>query len=125
MRAKEFIVERGSMPKSHISAVSGMKSHDNLDNSSPYHPWRFASNFLPGADGKNPYAFDPQRDGPNGQALVTVGFTKEEDAMIKQAEKAFGWEAKHRTITPSGSKEQDDTYTISPLARPKKNKYGV
>ena len=125
MRAKEFITETNTIPKNQQSAVPGMVSHPHLDNSSPYHPWRFAAHFLAGADGRNPYEFMPDRDGPNGQSLVTVAFTSEEDAMLRQAEKAFGSEAKRLSLSPPGSREMPDVNVKSTVAKPKKNKYGI
>ena len=115
MRAREFVVEASKFPKSQVSAVPGMNTHPNLDNSSPYAPWRFAAHFLAGADGKNPYEHMPEREGPSGQALVTVAFSSEEDAMIRQAEKAFGIEAKRLQLTPPGSTELDTIQKISPI----------
>ena len=73
MRAAEFINESSSLPKSAVAATPNMRRHPKLDNSSPYLPWRFSAHFLAGADGKNPYEHEPNKFGPNGQALVTVG----------------------------------------------------
>jgi hypothetical protein len=121
MRAKEFIrefVDRNNdgIPDNQQAAAPGMRSHHNLDNSSPYAPWRFAAHFLAGADGKNPYEHEPAKQGPNGQALVTVSYTPEERAMVKQAEQAFGIEASPTALTPDGSSEVGDTYKVSPVA---------
>lgn len=115
MRAREFITERSKLPDSHISATPGMNRHPHLDNSSPYAPWRFAAHFLAGADGKNPYEHQPNVEGPSGQTLVTVAFSSEEDAMIRQAEKAFGIEAKRIQMSPPGSYEIDEIYKVSPV----------
>ena len=97
--------DNDGIPDSHQTATPGLRSHRKLDNSSPYHPWRFSAHFLGGADGKNPYEHEPHRDGPNGQSLITVSYTPEDDEMISQAEKAFGWEARHKKLTPNGSTE--------------------
>jgi hypothetical protein len=102
-----------------------MNSHPSLDNSSPYAPWRFAAHFLAGANGKDPYEHKPERFGPVGQHLVTVAYSSEEDTMIRQAEKAFGAEARRQSIAGPGSNELPDTYTTSPVAKPKRNKYGI
>ena len=98
-------------------STPGLRSHPKLDNSSPYHPWRFAAHFLGGADGKNDYEHEPSRDGPNGQALITVSYTQAEEDMINQAEKAFGWEANHTRLTPKGSTEVDIINKVSPTRR--------
>lgn len=119
------LYEAEKIPASHESATPGMSSHPNLDNSSPYAPWRFAAHFLAGANGKDPYDHKPERNGPNGQHLVTVAYSSEEDTMIRQAEKAFGAEARRQAISGPGSNELSDTYTTSPVAKPKRNKYGI
>lgn len=116
MRAREFIFENNSeFPASQTDAAPGMRGYPNLDNSSPYLPWRFAAHFIPGADGKNPYEHEPIKDGPSGQKLVTVSYTKEDDAMINQAEKAFGHEAHHIRLSPEGSSEHNDVHKVSPM----------
>jgi hypothetical protein len=114
MRAKEFITESG-FPAGQEDATPDMISHPSLDNSSPYAPWRFSGHFLAGADGKNPYEHMPDREGPSGQALVTVAYTNAEDAMIKQAEKAFGQKAHRKALTSRGSKEPNDINRNSPV----------
>ena len=114
MRAKEFVTE-GSLPDTQADATPDMRSHPKLDNSSPYLPWRFSAHFLSGADGKNPYEHKPEKFGPNGQALVTVGYTPEEDAMIRQAEKAFGTEAYAKNLTSRGSSESPQIQKRSPI----------
>jgi hypothetical protein len=116
MRAREFVVEAQSkLPKNHQDATPDMRTHPGLDNSSPYLPWRFSAHFLAGADGKNPYEHEPSKLGPNGQALVTVGYTDVEDAMIKQAEKAFGAEAHAKNLTSRGSAEANYINKTSPV----------
>ena len=112
MRAKEFITE-DVFPGGAQDATPDMVSHPSLDNSSPYAPWRFAGHFLAGADGKNSYEHVPDREGPSGQALVTVAYTDVEDAMIKQAEKAFGSKAHRKGLTGRGSKEPNEINTQS------------
>jgi len=101
------------IPDSHQTATPGLRSHPKLDNSSPYHPWRFAAHFVGGADGKNPYEHEPTRDGPNGQALITVSYTDADRAILDQAQKAFGWEADHIDLAPDGSTEVEDVNKIS------------
>jgi hypothetical protein len=115
MRAHEFLKEGSSIPKNHADSTPDMRSHKHLDNSSPYAPWRFSAHFLGGADGKNPYEHQPEREGPSGQALVTVSYTPEEEAMVRQAERAFGSAAGANNLSSRGSKESDDTHKVSPI----------
>ena len=124
MKIKDIIVEakentdlnNDGIPDSHQSATPGLRSHTNLDNSSPYHPWRFAAYFLGGAgapDGK--YHHEPKRDGPNGQSLITSAYSEGERAILDQAAKAFGPLADHIKLSPDGSTEVSDTHKISPV----------
>lgn len=115
MRACEFIVEDSKIPKDQLAATPDLRKHPNLDNSSPYDPWRFSAHFLPGADGKNPYEHKPERHGPTGQALVTASYTPEEAAMIDQAEKAFGSKASHKKLSSQHSVESDEVHKVSPM----------
>ena len=105
------------IPDSHQTATPGLRSHPKLDNSSPYHPWRFAAHFVGGADGVNEYEHEPSRDGPNGQALITVSYTDEERKMLDQAQKKFGWEANHVDLSPEGSTEIKEINRASPVRR--------
>ena len=41
MRAREFIVERKDFLPSQKAAIPGMQRFPQLDNSNPYHMWRF------------------------------------------------------------------------------------
>lgn len=114
MRAREFIFEDDGqkIPKAQLASVPGMRSHPNLDNSSPYAPWRFAALYLGGA-GTGEYEHDPTPNGPIGQSLTTVAYSDGDKAIIDQAEKKFG--AKSKQISPNGSSEDDTTHKTSPV----------
>lgn len=107
------------IPDTHQSATPGLRSHPNLNNSDPYHPWRFAAMFLAGAGNESgEYDHEPRRDGPNGQSLVTTAYSKGERAILDQAAKAFGPEAtKHIQLTPDGSTEVDAVQKTSPVRK--------
>ena len=100
------------IPDSHRTATPGIKSHTSLDNSSPYAPWRFAAHFLGGANGKDPYEHEPSKEGPNGQSLMTVSYSDGDEAIISQAEKAFG--VKATRLSPPGSSETKEVNSVSP-----------
>ena len=130
MKIKEVIFEartqvgddanNDGIPDSHQSATPGMRTHHKLDNSSPYHPWRFAAYFLAGAgapDGK--YEHEPNKEGPNGQSLIAAAYSKGERAILDQAAKAFGPEADHIKLTPDGSTEVLTVNIISPVRQRK------
>lgn len=104
------------IPDSHQSAAPGLRSHVNLNNSNPYHPWRFAAYFLAGAgaaDGK--YHHEPRRDGPSGQRLIAAAYSDGERRILDQASRAFGLEAEYQQLTPDGSTEVADTHHVSPV----------
>jgi len=122
MKITEIIVEsqvdkdNDGIPDSHQTATPGLRSHHNLDNSSPYAPWRFAAYFLAGAGDKSgEYEHEPAKVGPNGQALVAAAYSDGERAILDQAAKAFGPEAQHHQLTPDGSSETKSVNSKSPV----------
>lgn len=98
------------IPSSHITATPGMKTHPNLDNSSPYGPWRFAGYFLGGSPD---FDHEPAKEGPIGQKLVTVAYTDADEAIIDAAERKYG--ARSHRISPNGSSEDKDIQNASPV----------
>ena len=125
MRIRDIIVENNNsdlnndgIPDSQQTATPGMRSYTSLNNSDPYHPWRFGAMFLGGAgapDGK--YEHEPAQDGPNGQSLVIAAYSDGERAILDQAAQAFGIEATHLQLTPDGSTEIKDVNNTSPTRR--------
>jgi hypothetical protein len=125
MKIKDIIVEDNSsdlsndgIPDSQQTATPGLRSYSNLNNSDPYHPWRFGALFLSGAgDTSGKYEHEPTKDGPNGQSFVAAAYSKGERAILDQAAAAFGIEAQHIQLTPDGSAEVDTVQKISPTRR--------
>lgn len=125
MKITEIITEGNNsdlnndgIPDSQQAATPGLRSHPNLNNSDPYHPWRFAALFLGGAgaeDGK--YDHEPAKNGPNGQALIASAYSKGERAILDQAAKAFGAEAEHIQLTSDDSTEVKDVNKTSPTRK--------
>ena len=121
MKIRDIITEGNNsdlnndgIPDSQQTATPGLRSYTNLNNSDPYHPWRFGALFLGGAgaaDGK--YDHEPVKDGPNGQSLVIAAYSDGERAILDQAAKAFGIEASHKQLTPDGSNEVKDVNKTS------------
>jgi hypothetical protein len=114
MRAKEFIIER---------ELSDRKS-DTL--STTYH---FPT--MPSADGYQAYRFGiamanheiANVEGPSAQHAVIVAYTPEEENIIQSASKKTGHKGK--LLANKGSKEPKSTNVASPVATPKRNRYGV
>ena len=107
MRANEFIKE-GKLAKSSRAAAPKLRRHDSLDNSSPYSPWRFGVALA----GMPDYPMD--REGPTGQKLVTMSYSKADEEIVAATEKAMG--ATGVDVTSSGSHETDTVGTVSPVA---------
>ena len=55
-----------------------------------------------------------QQDSMKGSYLG-ISYTDEEDAMIRQAEKAFGSQARAKDLTTRGSNEPDYVVKVSPI----------
>ena len=107
MRIRDLLSEE-KLRKGAVAAVPGMRRHDGLDNSSPYAPWRFGIAMAGAPD----YMMD--KEGPTGQKLVTMAYSKADTDIITATEKHFG--ATGTQITPIGSNETDTTGTASPVA---------
>lgn len=124
MRAREFIRENltQDIPQDQIrpdtrAALPSMTKMTNVDNSSPYNGWRFGI-AMAGA----PHHTMPA-DGATGQKMVVVPYTDAESEIIDAAAKIVG--VKSTVIASKGSHELDSTGTRSPVAKPRKNRYGV
>jgi hypothetical protein len=108
MRAKEFIAENESdFADSAKSAMPNANMWPDLDNSSPYHAFRFGVALAGSPDKIMP------KDGPTGQHMVTVAYTKEEQAILDQTGKRMGF--KHKAISKPPSEETSDVQKASPV----------
>jgi hypothetical protein len=99
------------------SSVKGLETY--TDNNSYYTMYRFGVDMARGTQEQHPY--DPKS--PIGNQLATVAYTDEEQKIIDNSKKNIG--LKSKKLTSKNSVEQSDTYTPSPVANIKKNKYGV
>jgi hypothetical protein len=111
MRAKEFVVEGEKFHQDHLSAIPGMQMLPGLDNSNPYHMWRFivASGALDGKGNGNKL----ELDGPIGQKLNTVTYSKEDGDIVKATAKSLG--LKVDEVSSQASDEPNDTNKTSPI----------
>jgi hypothetical protein len=114
MRAKEFIVER-SFPKRKSGPMSTTYAFPSMPSSNPYAAYRFG---MAMADHTINYP-----EGPVSNSAVIVAYTPEEEAIIKAGTKQTGH--KGVLVADKTSREPDSTNKNSPVARNKKNKYGV
>lgn len=116
MKIKE-IIEEGKLRIDSYHSLPNTRIHPTLDNSSPYHSYRFGIALAGSPKSKT------DRDGPIGQKMTTISYTDADDQIVRHAEKEIG--AKGKAITSKKSHEHPDTNTTSPVAKKKKNKYGV
>lgn len=114
MRAKEFIVER-ELPKRSSSVLPGSKIYPGMPSANPYEIYRF------GMAMANHEIKDI--DGPANNYAIVSTYAPEEEAIVKAAEAKTG----HRgqVLSDKGSHEPASTDIVSPVAKPKKNRYGV
>jgi hypothetical protein len=113
MRAKEFITER-ELPGRKSRAMSTAFEFPTMPSSDGYQAYRFG---IAMANHEQP-AY-----GPTSQHAVISAFTPEEEEIIHAAERATGH--KGRLVADRGSREPSSTESVSPVAKPKTNKYGV
>jgi hypothetical protein len=120
MRASEFISESNRKPlrKSLKNASVNLTTYDALDNNNdPYLAYRFGIALAPSPES------NMDSRGPIGSSFSMIDYTDADAKIRKGAEKIIG--VKSSSQTGSKSKELDNTNVISPIAKPKKNKYGV
>lgn len=120
MRASEFISESNKKPlrKSLKNASPNLTTYDSLDNNNdPYLAYRFGLALAPSPDGH----IDAR--GPIGSSFSMIDYTDADAKIRKGAEKTIG--VKSSSNTGSKSKELDNTNIVSPVAKTKKNKYGI
>jgi hypothetical protein len=134
MRAREFITEAdmpadlkrlGKDGDNLIAALKGGLSIPgisiNKSNGNPYAGYRFGLS-MAGANGKN-HGATPKTGALSGDPLLTV-YTQEEYEIIQQAAKEV-MAGPIKKLSDMASREPGDTYKQSPVAKPKRNKYGV
>jgi hypothetical protein len=114
MRAKEFITER-QLPGRKSDTMSTAFDFPTMPASSAYNAYRFG---MAMADHTINYS-----EGPAGNNAVIVAYTPEEEEIIQAGTRQTGH--KGRLLTNRGSREPASTNTLSPVAKPKRNRYGI
>ncbi len=122
MRAKEFINETTkSLRKSTKQSMPNLTVSKTLDNNNhPYLAYRFGVALAPSPEIEN---FDDH--GPIGSNFAMIDYTDGDAEIRKAAAKRMG--VKFDKGTGRGSEELSNSIVnkISPVAKPKKNRYGV
>ena len=125
MKIQEIILEvtQKKITKRQQQSTAGLNTYSDGERwNSDYTAYRLGM-AVASTDGDN----EPNMDGKSwiGKSKSTHPYTKEEQEMLKKAYKAVG--AKYQDVNHGDmqSKELDSTNKTSPVATPKKNKYGV
>jgi hypothetical protein len=123
MKIKDIIREaadyKGASGMEHANMASLPDAHiwPELDNSSGYKAYRFGVAMAGLPNNKMDVA------GPTGLKMVTIGYTQAERDILDAAAKTMGTPKVRLSTQDSG--EAKDTDKVSPVAKPKRNKYGV
>jgi hypothetical protein len=114
MKAREFITEK-MMPNRYAAPLSKAKRYPEYPSSSPYRIYRFSTQMA-----------DHTTDQTYGAAAnlgVTVAYTDGDEEIIQATEKRLGTPSER--LSTDASEEMDNINNQSPVAKKKKNKYGV
>jgi len=125
MRAKEFINEakkdRKPLRKGVSQSMPNLTNYDQLDNNAqPYLAYRFGIALAGSPDNDDAM----YTKGPIGSNFAMIDYSEGDAKIRKAAEKRMG--VKSSRGTGKGSEEVHELVnTVSPVAAPKRNKYGV
>ena len=130
MRAKEFIVEYNAkasgtfrkVANDNDSALPGAFVQHQLRNTDPYMQYRLGMAAAV-ARAEQVGHVDFEQESPWAENLVQVMFAPEDEETIRLASKLMG--VTPSRITDNKSHEPKQTGTQSPVAKTKRNKYGV
>lgn len=125
MRAKEFIVEvsQKKISKRQSQSTRGLNTVSDAEHwNSDYVQYRLGM-AVACTDGY----IDPDMEAKSwvGKSKTTHPYTQQEQEMLKRAYKAVGASYKDLNHGDMESRELDSTEVVSPVAKPKRNKYGV
>ena len=100
-----------------LAAIPDSQIWPELDNSSGYLAYRFGVQLAGSPDMKGPIA------GPTGLKMVTIAYSEADKAILDATAKHLN--TKGVQLSPNASTENPTVDKVSPIAKPKKNKYGV
>jgi hypothetical protein len=118
MRIRELLEAKSNLSKEAEAAIPGAASSgDPGGPTNYYHKYRVGI-----AMACSPDTGGVSNIGPTSDDMVTIGYTAADRDITDRAYKAMGYSKKK--ITSDKSREHD-AHTVSPVAKPKKNRYGV
>jgi hypothetical protein len=115
MRAKEFIEESRGFKHRKSTTMSTTYEFPTMPSNNPYQAYRFG---LAMANHEMTH-----KGGPIDQNTMIVAYTPEEEEIISAAERVTGH--KKNLVADRGSNEPKDTNLVSPVAKPRRNRWGV
>lgn len=130
MRAKEFIVEYQAKSSGTSKKISDRKAdplpgvfvQHQLRNTDPYMQYRLGMAVASARADKAGHV-DFRQESAWAENLTQVMYAPEDEETIILASKLMG--VKPTRITDNASHEPPNTNSVSPVAKPKRNKYGV
>ena len=114
------IISEGTIRKNHEAASPGASIFPALDNNnSPYLAYRFGVALASSPD------FDKDMDVSSavGSQFELISYTDADDKIADAASKKIG--VTRKQLAKKGSTETSAIHTTSPVATPKRNKYGI
>ena len=113
------VLREESFRKSARNATPGMTAWPELNNNNdPYHAYRFGLALAGSPDNH------VEKEGPVGGNFVTISYSDGDEKILKSAAKKMGFSSKSMGSSRN-SIELDDVHKSSPVAKIKRNKYGV
>jgi len=130
MRAKEFITEYKAKTSGtsdpirgdHDAALPGVFVQRQLRNTDPYMQYRYGL-AVAAARAHQQGHVDFDQESTWAENLTLVMWANEDQDTIEMADKLMG--VKGTRITDNKSRESKSTETQSPVAKPKRNRYGI
>jgi hypothetical protein len=127
MRAKEFLPETklhgtfGTVDKNVSDSLPGAFVQRDLRNTDPYMQYRYGL-AVASARAKKEHDIDFEQESAWAENLTIIPFSVEDEETIRLADKMMGVKA---TRIASSKSTETNVHVVSPVAKPKRNKYGV
>jgi hypothetical protein len=127
MKIKDIIVEDqvGKLPPRLQNPTVGLIKFRDGQHADRVYELNRVMMAVAAADGVNPITPSIDSESWAGRSDIATPFTKQEHAMLLQALDAVGSSFEDLNNGDLRSSEMDGTNIKSPIAKPKKNKYGV
>jgi hypothetical protein len=126
MKIKDIIVEsEGKLSHRLQKSTVGLLKFKDPKNADRVYELNRVMMAAAAADGINPLIMNPDEESWIGRYNLAAPYTKEEQDMMIQAYDAIGTKYEDLNKGDLRSQELDSTNIKSPIAKPKKNKYGV